>query len=78
MQVLSFERDPNGFVQPTALLIMRSGAERYLCNPMPEIEAAMDADAPFKAHSTKGMAPVEIIVNPKNVSAIESTEKVTS
>lgn len=71
MRVLNYEKDVNGFLQPTSTLTMKGGKEFWLGNPMSELAEAMDEGKPFTAHAVKGMQPVEVIVNPPHVATIE-------
>jgi len=73
MQSLSFERDVNGFVFPTAKITLRAGSrELWLCNPWEELRDAMDAGKPFEAQTVVGMHPKPLIVNPAHVALVET------
>jgi hypothetical protein len=75
MKTLTYELDANGFVQPTAMLTLRSGREHYLGNPMGELKDAMSEGEPFVCHAVRGMAPYEVVVNPAHVASIEAQDR---
>jgi hypothetical protein len=73
MNTLSIRAQANmpGSAMVTAEVRLGSGRTFYVCNPIEELTEAMAAGESFVAHSVVGMAPIEVIVNPKHVATIE-------
>jgi hypothetical protein len=74
MKTLDYTTHESGAVVPTAKVELATGREFYVCNPMPDLAEAMEAGEPFTAHSIIGMAPIEVIVNPAHVAAIDAVK----
>jgi hypothetical protein len=57
-----------------ALVKMDNGDEFYVCDAWEELKDALSGDDHFIGHKVVGMAPVEVMINPKYVQAVHRVE----
>jgi hypothetical protein len=72
---LTIIRAADGAVAPTACLRFRSGNEHWLCDDLAELVEAIDAGAPFIAHTVVGMRSKRIVVNPPTIETVVEVER---
>jgi hypothetical protein len=58
-----------------ARIKMNDGDEFFVCDAWDALKDALSGDEHFVGHKIVGMAPVEVIINPKYVTRVERIEE---